>query len=286
MADTSNDREVKGDTEILNLEDDETTETDDDDLDEVVIPPVDEDETDPAAPEAEPEEPEPSPDSSPEGADPEAEPEAPSQPAPVPGETPKEKALRLEVQRVKGLLRQKGIQDLLTPGADQPPAVSERLAKLRETYTDEEITAMEEAVDAIAESRGYVKKSHNYQETVNTVVKGFITANPQYAPENDPEDVRWNRFQEILADGIYNIQGKTPEQLEAIFKKVDADVSEELGAPAIVDKSRKQAAERQKIRSVSHAGGTRTPAAPKEATIDPNVRSMFKDFDDEDLQGD
>ncbi len=296
MADTTP-REVNSDeTEILNLEEDDTTTPEgdeDEDLEEVVIPPVDEEtpEGDEPATEEEPaaviEE---APDSSPEGAAPDAPPATvPSQPAPVPGETPREKALRLEVQRVKGLLRVQGIQQLVTPEGDAAaPAkpVSDRIAKLKETYSDEEIAAMEEAVDAIAESRGYVKKSENYQESVNTVVNDFIQANPEYKPENDPEDVRWTRFQELLTDGTYNIQGKTPEQLKRIFTKVSEDVVKELGAPANEAAPRQQAAQRQKIRSVSHSGGTRTPAAPKESKVDPSVRSMFKDFDDEDLTED
>lgn len=289
MADTSNDREVNADTEVLDLEDDPATpEGEDEDLDEEVIPPVDED-AEPADEdtEAEPAEVKAIPDSSPEDAEPET-PDAPSQPAPVPGETPKEKALRLEITRLRGKLRENGIQQILVPGdgAPQPKAVTDRLTKLRETYSDEEIAAMEEAVDTIAESKGYVKQADNYQQTVNTIVEGFIKENPEYKPENDPEDVRWNRFQEILADGTYNIQGKTPEQLQRIFKKVHEDVVEELGAPTAEVTTRQATAQRQKIRSVSHAGGSKAPVVRKESSVDPSVRQMFKGFDDSDLTDD
>lgn len=290
-------REVNADAEVIPADaipGDEPEE--DEDGDEEVIPPVEEgeepaepDEGDPEEPE-EPDEPAPS-DSSPEDPtapkddDPE-EPSAPSQtPAPVEGETPREKALRLEVQRLKALRRKEGIQELIAPpGAPaQPSATTERLTKLKERYTPEELAGIEEAIDVIAESKGYVKKSETYQEQVNTLVDEFTSEHTEYKPENDPEDVRWTRFTEILSSGLYNLHGKTPQQLKAIFGRVHKDVTEELGEPTVAVQPRRQAAQRQKVRSVSHSGGTKPTPQPAKPTVDPKVRDLFKGFDDDDL---
>lgn len=280
MTETNN-REVNADTEVLDVED--APEGDEGD-DETIV----------SAEEIpkEGEEPEDTPESSPEekkeaeGAEvPPKEETAPSQPAPVAGETTRETALRLEVQRVKGLLRKKSIGDMIN-GEEAPAAAVDKIQELRDLgYSDEDITNMEKAIDVIATKKGYVKAEHSYQATVNDTVEAFIEANPEFKPENDPEDVRWGRFQEILKDGIYNIQGKTAKQLTSIFAKVKEDVDKELGEPVSKTKVKEQAAQRQKIQSVSHSGGSKpTPAAkPKASTIDPGVRAMFKGFDEGDL---
>jgi len=292
MPETPNKREVNADNvEILNLEDD-VQETDDEaeDLDEEVIPAVDEEALDEEEETEDDVETAPA-ESSPEGTSVE-EPEvanpapAPSkkEPAPVEGETPREKALRLETQRLRGLLRTKSVHDLVEVVPGSAPADQESIQKLRDLgYSDEDISNMENAIDIIASKKGYVKQEQSIQQAVDGVVETFIESNPEYKPENDPEDVRWNRFQEILKSGIYNLSGKAPKQLRVIFDKVHKDVVSELGEPNVTTEVRRDAAQRHKIKVVSHSGGTKTaPTKPKTA-IDPGVRAMFKGFEDDDL---
>lgn len=294
----TNKREVNADSETLHLEDDPKDETpEDDDLDEVVIPPVEDDlEEEPKADEEEETDEAASAVSSPEGTESVVEETAetvPSHiPAPVAGETPREKGLRLEVQRVKGLLRQKTVTDLVeNPRAEAGPA-QDAITKLKDLgYSDDEIKNMEAAIEIINTSKGYVKQTQNYQTIVNDEVQAFIKANPEFKPENDPEDVRWGAFQRHLTGGLYNINGKSRDQLQSLFAKVKGDVDYELGESATVTKSkdsetdkRKKAAETQKIKSVSHSGGTKTTSTKTKTPVDPEVRKMFKGFDDEDLE--
>lgn len=260
---------VEADVEVLDVANTPDEDTGDD-LDEEVIPPVEE-----TTPEGEPEKPD---------VKPVEETPVPSQekkPAPVEGETPREKALRLEVQRLKHLRREEGVHEIV--GSKPVPVVNERLAKLKERYTPEELQSMEEAVDVIAASKGYVKAEESYKASVNTLVEEFIEANPEYKPENDPEDVRWSRFEAILKSD-YNTQGKTLKQLNVIFKKAHQDVINELGEPTATVQEKRDAAQRQKIKSVSHSGGTKTPVSKPESPIPPSVRSVFKGFDDEDFE--
>ena len=305
----TNAREVKADTEVLNLEDTPaeetvTTETEEeDDLDEVVIPPVEDEEalgTENAGDDSKKGETEEaaSAESSTEGSESEAEKPAdtvPSQkPAPVPGETPREKALRMEVQRLRGLNRKKSVTDLVdnTNITAEPGIAKDGISKLKELgYTDDEIKKADALVDILVSSKGYVKQSQNYQGLVNDQVEAFINANPEFKPDNDPEDVRWETFQRHLSSGLYNINGKSREQLQAIFKKVKADVDTELGEPTTTTKAkadeaegRKKAAEQQKIKSVSHSGGTKPTQSKNKIPIDPEVRKIFKGFDDADLE--
>lgn len=304
----TNAREVKADTEVLNLEDSPAEEAaaadteGDDDLEETVIPPVeDEDALESEKPEDDSKKGETeeaaSADSSTEGSESDAEKPAdtvPSQqPAPVPGETPKEKALRLEVQRLRGLNRKKSVTDMVD--STQAPAEglgTDAKSKLKELgYSEDEIEKADKLVDILVSSKGYVKQSQNYQGIVNDQVEAFISANPEFKPENDPEDVRWTAFQRHLSSGLYNINGKTREQLQTLFKKVKADVDAELGEPTETTKAkadeaeeRKKAAEKQKIKSVSHSGGTKPAQSKTKTPIDPEVRKIFKGFDDADLE--
>lgn len=245
--------------------------------DEEVIPAVEESEESPA------------PESSPEGSD--VEPEEPeatiepskTEPAPVEGETPREKALRLEITRVKGLLRQKSVSDLVE-GAKEVPLKEDHTNRLKNLgYSDEEIEKASELIDVLAASKGYVKAEQTYQTVVQDTVDAFLESNPEYKPENDKDDLRWGRFQEILKDGTYNLSGKTSKQLRVVFDRVNRDIIDEFGEPVAKTDASKRAAQKQKIQSVSHSGGTKVvPTEPKK-TVAPEVRSIFKGFDDDDL---
>jgi hypothetical protein len=206
------------------------------------------------------------------------------EPAPVEGETSREKGLRTKITELRVELRKKNINDSV--GNGQGPEAQDKLQELRDLgYSDEEITNMEKAIDILASKKGYVKADQSYQTVVNSTVEAFIKANPEYKPENDPEDVRWEKFQSIVKSGTYNLSGKSPEQLESIFKKINKDVVDELGEPTSTVNTRKVAAQVQKIKSVSHSGGTKPTVVKKTSNIDPEVKKMFKGFDDGDLEG-
>src|SRR3990167_8146537 len=183
--------------------------------------------------------------------EPKGEPEetpVPRQPNPVEGETARERGLRIEIQKLREKVRSKDELIKITP----PPMDNKEYEALKEIYSG------------------------------NELLESFITKHPEYKPENDPEDVRWNSFRNILVKD-YNREGKNPKELVRIFDKVYADVQEMFGE-AKNTIAPKRNAEVQKVRSVSHTGGTKTEVSKKSnATTDPKVRAMFKDFDDEDF---
>ena len=209
------------------------------------------------------------------------------EPNPVAGETERERGLRKEVERLRGEVRQAKTNQMTTGLKPAQTQVSDRMAKLQEKYTPEEIANMQEAIDVLAEANGYVRKDQTYQETVNTELTTFTSEFPEYLPQNDKDDVRWNKFQEIAGSGMYNLHGRTTKELRSIFEKIHSDVAKELGEAPVVSNQRRTNAQQQKVRSVSHAtGGTRQAApttVPKKPAIDPSTRNIFKGFDDEDL---
>ena len=206
-----------------------------------------------------------------------------SQPAPVPGETPREKALRLEVQRLRTVNRKDQIKELTeVPAA----SVKDDYQALRDQgYTDEDISKMESAVDIIASKKGYIRADRTYATTVQDTVDLFTEAHPEYKPSNDTDDLRWNRFNAYLKDGTYNLSGKTPKQLTAIFEKVDADVKRDLGEVVTTTSPAARAAAVHKIEVISHAGGTRNAPTDK-PSLDPEKPIggiKFKGFDKDDF---
>lgn len=278
MPEPSN-REVKAESEVIDADNipDEGDEGDDDVISAEEIP--DEQTPDEQTPESSPEEMEGSEEEIPEES---SKVPLKKEPAPVAGETPKEKALRIEIQELREEKRKNSIAKLT--GQDGPVKESSYDELKKMGYSEEEIANMDKAIEIIASNRGFVKAKDSYQDTVNQVVDGFLDENPEFKPENDPADVRWQEFQKILQEGTYNVMGKSSKQLKEIFKKVKRDVDDKLGEATVATDTKKVAAQRQKIKSVSHSGGTKSTAKEK-SQLDPSVRSMFKGFDDEDLQG-
>src|SRR3990167_6086527 len=214
----TNKREVNTEVEtevldIANTPDEETG------GDEQMVPPIDEDEVEKEEGQEEPDD-----------TTSESSPDDDMPLKDVKGETPKERALRKEVTHLRAE-RRKAMQEALLQGV-KPPAPTpspndERLARLKEVYSEEEFKNVEELVDYIAQQKGYVKKEQSYQETANQILESFIEDNPEYKAENDAEDVRWHAFERALHD--YNLQDRPPPQMLSIFKKAHRDVMDEFG---------------------------------------------------------
>lgn len=218
--------------------------------------------------------------------DPVEKPEEPKQPAPVEGETPREKALRLEVARLRGLNRKSQVEDLANGIQKQGPSSGDEYQVLRDKgYSEEEIANMETAIDLIASKKGYVRADKTYAQTVQDTVDIFLDEHSEYKPSADVDDVRWNLFQSYLKDGTYNLSGKTPKQLKTIFEKVDADVKRDLGEVVVKTNPAQVAAARHKIGVVSHSGGTKSQPEAKPKINPTEVGGIkLKGFDPEDFE--
>jgi hypothetical protein len=211
----------------------------------------------------------------------ETETPAPIQPKPVDGETPREKALRMQIQELREKIRSK---DEVIKIA-QPLISNEEYEALKETYDDDELQKFEKLFDVIGKKKGYVKAEDVYKDKGQDTLNSFLNKHPEYKPENDPQDTRWNIFFKVL-ERDYNRVGKSPTELAKLFEKVNRDVLEELGETdkKVISSSNQRNAEIQKIKSISHTGGVKIEISKKSnAPTDPNIRKMFKDFDDEDF---
>lgn len=282
-------REVNlNETEVINA--DAISDGDEPELDEEVIPPVDESEASKTEPEGTKEPKteeaivEPSASSPDEAKESEAkakEPE-PSQPKPVEGETARERAYRKEIEHLREERRKDRNQKIVSSIPPQQAKEDEEYTKLKETYNEQELSNLEKLVDVVARKKGYVRQEQSYQQMANSTLEDFTSEHTEYLQQNDPDDARWGMFQRILASD-YNLANKTQKQLKVIFLKVHRDVKAELGEEKPKSDPGKVEAQRQKIQSVSHSGGTKVESTPKTASIDPSVRGLFKGFDDSDF---
>lgn len=204
------------------------------------------------------------------------------QPKEVEGETSRERALRKEVERLRGLNRDKSKKDLVNHiHSDNNVKISEdRITRLKEIYSEEDLKNFEDVIDVLAEKKGYVKREHAVQDSANQTLDGFIDEHPEYSSENDKDDLRWNKFKSILLND-YNLKDKDTKQLKTIFAKVHRDVIEEFGETE--SKVNKRNAQELKVKSVSHAGGTKSEVKKPEKEIPAEVRNLFKGFEDGEL---
>lgn len=140
-----------------------------------------------------------------------------------PGETVREFAMRAELTRTRGMLRQQRGQELLgEPNAAaapvaKPAAQTEILSK----YRPEEIKALQE----VAEALGFVKadqlQTKTYGDKGQEYLDSFLDKHPEYSPENDTDGKLWDAFKGEF--GIYK-QPSDPRDFPRIFNKVHAAV--------------------------------------------------------------
>ncbi len=200
----------------------------------------------------------------------------------VSGETPREKALRLEVTRLRRKARENSSKEMFQ--GDKPDNQESEQALKELGYDDDQIKTLDKAFDIIGERKGFVRKDQSYQAMANETLSSFIDEHPEYAAENDKEDIYWGRFNSILKSD-YRLAGKTQKQLKSIFEKVDRDVKEELGEKST--SKGKIEAQQQKIKSVSTGASTskgKTEITEKKTVSGGHPGIKFSGFDDDEIE--
>jgi len=202
----------------------------------------------------------------------------------IEGETPRERALRLEVTRLRKAGRQDRANEILgsqeTTAADKPEISPER-KKVLEKYNPEEISALRETIDVLAEEMGFVRKDQltttTYVDRANDELNAFLDKHPEYLPENDKDGTLWTAFKNEY--GLYK-QPSNPKDFTKIFERVHRDV---FGIKPARDLS-KTAAAGEKVKVASHATNAPAPAVRQRTAAPQGLRTdMLKGFSDEEL---
>lgn len=179
-----------------------------------------------------------------------------TEPKPVEGETPRERALRLEATRLKGLLREQRKEELFVHNPNlNKQNIDEDLAE----YDPEELKRFE----TLATKMGFAKKSEIQNQTIqdrnNNEFETFMEAHPEYAPENDTDGLLWNQFKTEFA--LYN-PPTDPKTLKKVLNKVHNEIYGVQPAKNL----NKINASQEKIKVASHTGssaGKETKSKPQ-----------------------
>ena len=208
------------------------------------------------------------------------------EPKPVPGETPRERALRLEVERLKAARRKDQAKELLgdtkTPAPESNQLSTEKLEVLKR-YDSEELKNLEEVVDVLAEKKGWVRKGDLQKENYNTVandqLESFLAEHTEYLPENDTDNTLWESFKSEFA--LYK-QPENPKEFKRIFNKIHKEI---FGIQPQQNLKKIDAA-KEKIKVASHVGAsTGGSGGSRKGTsqLDPSLKGNLKGFTDDEL---
>lgn len=202
----------------------------------------------------------------------------------VDGETPRERALRAEVTRLKDANRkERGDEVFGQPRAATPTKeLSEDDKKVLGKYRPEEIGALKEVLPVLAKEMGYVRADElagaSYAEKAQETLDGFLDKHPEYLPENDKDGTLWNAFK---AEYLLFKQPLNPKDFTKIFERIHRDVFNIKPAGALP----KVSAQQEKTRVASHAGASSQGAAPRDRATKPAAldfrTDMLKGFSDE-----
>lgn len=204
----------------------------------------------------------------------EQEAEAPIiEPKPVEGESPRERALRMETTRLKGLLRKERQEELFVKKPIDSKSQDEDLAE----YDPEELKRFE----LLATKMGFAKKDELIRETVyeknNNEFESFLEAHPEYSPENDTNGVLWNQFKSEF--NLYQ-SPQDPKTLKKILNKVHNEIFGVQPAKNL----NKITASQEKIKVASHTGASAGNKVNRQSQRPSGLRlDALKGFSDDDI---
>ncbi|RJO60387.1 hypothetical protein C4544_05170 [candidate division WS5 bacterium] len=203
--------------------------------------------------------------------------EIPTEPKAVEGETPRERALRKEVERLRAKTRERKEKDIFGEKKEEQKTPKVDLSQ----YEPEEITKFKGILETLADDLGFVKKddvqSYTYKDKANEILNEFLDNHPEYSPEKDKDDTLWNRFKEEYS--LYK-QPEDPKLLKKLFQKIHNEITDNKP----MEKG-KILAKQEKIKVASHGGTSKQKSsAEKEAKIDPSLTAHLRGFSKEDMQ--
>jgi hypothetical protein len=179
----------------------------------------------------------------------------------VTGETPRERALRLELTNLKRKQRQERGQEIFTEKPAHAPErkVSPEAQAILDKYKPEEIQSLREVMPALAEEMGFVRKDQlevsNFATQAQSELDTFLEKHPEYSPDKDPDGTLWGAFRNEYQ--MYK-QPSNPKDFKKIFERVHEKV---FGIQASGSNNKINAA-REKANAASHAGAS-TPASQR-----------------------
>jgi hypothetical protein len=190
--------------------------------------------------------------------------EQPKTPKPVPGETPKEYALRMEVERVKRANRQlRGVKllgDVQPQKTVAPAELSDEEKKVLEGFDPEQVANQEKLFGILAKKHGYVRKDEltvgQYKETAQSVLDDWLEKHQEYSEDKDPDGILWKRFSEEFSMFRPPVN---PKDHIKIFNRIHNDIFGITTKEKAEDGLKTVAAQVVKVNTAAAGAGGSTP---------------------------
>lgn len=193
----------------------------------------------------------------------------------VPGETPRERALRLELVKERAKNAANLARDIIKPAPFEKKQISTQSSEVLKKYKPEEIANLREVLPALAEELGFVKKDEleatTYTEKADAEIQSFIKDHPEYAPANDPEGVLWNQLKSEYQ--TYYKPPANPSDYRKIFERIHKDL---MGIDTTGKKLPTVQAAKEKITVASHRGPAASTTARNNG-VRPNTGGLRTD---------
>lgn len=193
----------------------------------------------------------------------------------ITGETPRERALRLELVKERAKNAANLGKDIIKPNAAEKRRISTQSSEVLKKYKPEEIASLREVLPALAEELGFVKKDElqatTYEEKANAEIQSFIKDHPEYAPENDPEGVLWTQLKDEYQS--YYKPPANPSDYRKIFERIHKDL---MGIDTTGKKLPTVQAAKEKINVASHRGPAASATARNNG-VRPNTGGLRTD---------
>jgi hypothetical protein len=208
----------------------------------------------------------------------EAEEAAPVEPVKDPATVEQERvaALAAEADRIR--------RDIVELRRDRRMARHSQPIIVPDTDLDDVAPTDVALIERVLQAKGYVRKddlaSQSYQERMDSAKDSWLVQHPEYLPENDPEDLRWNKLNSTLSSYF-----KAPPKPEDVAKLMDLAHGMVGGKvrtlPTKTPASTAAAQEKLSVQSRGQGGSAGQPAARPNKNID---TQYLIGFDDDELQ--
>lgn len=210
--------------------------------------------------------------------------ESTTPPKEVEGETPRERGLRLEVEKLRKANRQSKKESFFSDDEEPVKPVSEpepQDDKLLSKYDKTELENFRELLQSEAGKMGFVKKGDfeksSFKSQADDILDDFLVEHKEYSADNDPQNTLWDKFREEF--GVY----KKPSNSRKFKKLLDRVHKDVIGSQGGLN-SAEVAAQQSKIKQASHGGTTIAKKTKPDSEVNSALRiDMLKGFSQEDI---
>lgn len=129
-------------------------------------------------------------------------------------------------------------------------------------------------IQKIVKNLGFVQQQDLVKSSVEAQKDAFLETHPEYLPQNDPNNEKWDRLNAALAD--YNWQNQ-PHRVIEFLEKAHRDAAPAWQEPARVNELKQKIAQTKSMNQISSlGGGSQTPPPIKKQVNNAAIEAARK----------